>query len=283
MSLSQFAFDPPNGWRDPSRFPTYESEEAQVREDMQVLYDQIRDYINDTIVDSWNTSKAEQAALLPTTGANMKYLRRNTTSNVIETSTDGTNWQSTANSGHKILDSGGNSMPQRPVLQFRGCTVADENGATVVNGLNVLRSTTQTNLEGVIIGDGEHISARPLETAVSENDNPVTSSAVYNAVTTLTVSDRGRLMDCVITDLDTLPKTFAGGTHTDPRIPDFSSACYVVSMDLSNPEAQWSDWEVKVKDDNTFTITGEIFGKTDVRLFIGKPYYKPITEEEGDE
>ena len=37
-------------WTNPADFPTYQSEETQVREDIQLLYDEIRNYINTTLV-----------------------------------------------------------------------------------------------------------------------------------------------------------------------------------------------------------------------------------------
>lgn len=37
-------------WKDPNDFPTYEPDEIKVREDMQFLYDEIRDYLNDELI-----------------------------------------------------------------------------------------------------------------------------------------------------------------------------------------------------------------------------------------
>lgn len=37
-------------WTDAEDFPTYESDEVQVRADMQFLYDEIRAYINETLL-----------------------------------------------------------------------------------------------------------------------------------------------------------------------------------------------------------------------------------------
>jgi len=46
--VPQFSFT--KSWTDASKFPTVETREVQVREDMQALFDEIRDYINNTLV-----------------------------------------------------------------------------------------------------------------------------------------------------------------------------------------------------------------------------------------
>lgn len=36
-------------WKNVEDFPTYESNETQVREDQQLLFDEVRDYLNDVL------------------------------------------------------------------------------------------------------------------------------------------------------------------------------------------------------------------------------------------
>ena len=54
---------------------------------------------------------------------------------VIETSTDGVNYESTGSSGHIVLDKNGATLPQRRKLQFLNSTASDIYGITVVNGI----------------------------------------------------------------------------------------------------------------------------------------------------
>ena len=275
MSISQFAYDPPNGWRDHNRFPTYESEEAQVRDDMQELHDQVRDYINNTVVAKWNSSKAEQAALLPTSGANMKYLRLNTNSNVIETSTDGASWASTANSGHVILDGNGDAVTQRPRLRFMGSTVTDSDGTTVVNGLNVISAATETPLTGVLMGASGNVTAVPLETELVELNYPITSAAVKLAVEDVQISSDRKVVSVSVTGLNHLPMTY--GVPNMTGTPDFNEDLVPISIELSNPDAQVDDWVVTTGSAGmygTVTIEGEIFGATNATLTFVLPYQK---------
>lgn len=64
---------------------------------------------------------------------NISVIRLNN-DKVIETSTDGVNYESTGSSGHLIMDQNGEELPQRSRMQFINSTVTDENGVTVVNG-----------------------------------------------------------------------------------------------------------------------------------------------------
>jgi len=63
MSLSQMTFD--KVWTNPSDFPSYESNETQVREDMQYLFDKIKNCYNNHIT---NEFKALNMAFTPTVG-----------------------------------------------------------------------------------------------------------------------------------------------------------------------------------------------------------------------
>ena len=46
MALSTFQYS--KSWRDPEDFPTFEENEEQVRDDMQILFDEARDALNRT-------------------------------------------------------------------------------------------------------------------------------------------------------------------------------------------------------------------------------------------
>ena len=55
MALERFEFT--KDWEDPTDFPTYESSEARVREDIQLLYDECRDKLNE-VIDYINNTQA---------------------------------------------------------------------------------------------------------------------------------------------------------------------------------------------------------------------------------
>lgn len=57
--IERFSFDPPNGWNDPTVFPTYEENEEQVRADLQRLHNQTRDYLNDQLLQSVDEAIAD--------------------------------------------------------------------------------------------------------------------------------------------------------------------------------------------------------------------------------
>ena len=54
---------------------------------------------------------------------------------VIEITKNGTTYETTASSGHLIVDQNGDELPQRNRMQFSNSEVKDENGVTVVNGI----------------------------------------------------------------------------------------------------------------------------------------------------
>ena len=64
----------------------------------------------------------------------MPFVRLNA-DRVIETSTDGLNYEATGSSGHIIEDRDGVIMPQRSRLRFEGGTVEDRDGVTVVTAM----------------------------------------------------------------------------------------------------------------------------------------------------
>lgn len=61
MAIEQFSFS--KTWRDREAFPTYQNDETQVREDMQVLHDELAAYVNGSVVPAVNAAaSAAQAA-----------------------------------------------------------------------------------------------------------------------------------------------------------------------------------------------------------------------------
>lgn len=54
---------------------------------------------------------------------------------VLETTTDGVNYQATGSSGHLILDKDGVELPQRGRMKFSNSVVYDQNNVTVVDGI----------------------------------------------------------------------------------------------------------------------------------------------------
>lgn len=53
----------------------------------------------------------------------------------LEVSADGVNWQGAASGGHLVMDSFGNTLPQRNRMQFVNGTVTDRDGVTVIEGV----------------------------------------------------------------------------------------------------------------------------------------------------
>lgn len=75
MSLTQMKFD--KVWTNPVDFPTHETHEAQVRADMQYLFDSIKTQFNNFIA---NELAAENVAFMPITG----YITANNVQDAIE-------------------------------------------------------------------------------------------------------------------------------------------------------------------------------------------------------
>jgi hypothetical protein len=69
MSLNQFEYT--KSWRNPTDFPTYENREEKVRDDMQSLFDEVRDALN-ALISALNStasaSGAKQIAISPIVG-----------------------------------------------------------------------------------------------------------------------------------------------------------------------------------------------------------------------
>ena len=131
MSLDKLSYS--KEWTNPTDFPTVETDEAQVRADQQLLYDEIKTFLNTKLIPALEALGVETTVQLPTE-AGMKYIRLNA-DKVLEVSTDGKVWQATGSSGHLILDKDGNTLPQRSRMRFMNGTVTDENGVTVITGV----------------------------------------------------------------------------------------------------------------------------------------------------
>lgn len=121
-------------WTNPEDFPTVETSEERVRDDLQLLHRETRNFLNETLIPALEDLGVETAVLLPENEAGFKYIRLNA-DKVLEVSTDGKVWQATGSSGHLIIGPDGQALPQRSRMQFTNGTVTDQNGVTVVTGI----------------------------------------------------------------------------------------------------------------------------------------------------
>ena len=93
------------------------------------------------IENKYNQGQDEVAAILDekadkantTISDDIKYMRLNV-DKVLETSTDGVEFEATGSSGHLILDQFGTTMPQRSRLKFENTIVTDAPDETIVSG-----------------------------------------------------------------------------------------------------------------------------------------------------
>lgn len=131
MSLDRLKYT--KDWTNPADFPTVETSEDRVRADMQLLYDEIKSFLNEDLIPALETLGVEATVQLPTP-AGMKYIRLNS-DKVLETSTDGKTWTATGSSGHLVLDKDGTALPQRSRMKFMNGTVEDVDGVTVITGV----------------------------------------------------------------------------------------------------------------------------------------------------
>ena len=132
MPLNKLNFT--KDWTNPSDFPTVETNEEQVRADQQLLFNEIKVFLNNKLIPALESLGVETTVQLPANSAGFKYIRLNS-DKVLEVSADGMTWQATGSSGHLIMDKDGNTLPQRSRMKFANSTVTDENGVTVVNGI----------------------------------------------------------------------------------------------------------------------------------------------------
>lgn len=85
---------------------------------------------HNTLVDNLNALNIETRV----PSDNIKGMRLNS-DKVIEVTTDGNTYEATGSSGHIIVDSNGNQLPQRSRMQFKNGIVTDENGVTTIEAL----------------------------------------------------------------------------------------------------------------------------------------------------
>ena len=110
MSLDKLSYS--KDWTNPTDFPTVETDEAQVRADQQLLYDEIKTFLNTKLIPALESLGVETTVQLPANSAGFKYMRLNA-DKVLETSEDGAVLQATGSSGHLMLDKDGNTLLQR--------------------------------------------------------------------------------------------------------------------------------------------------------------------------
>ena len=75
MALDKLSYT--KDWTNPEDFPTVELSEEQVRADMQVLYNEIKTFLNETLIPKLEQLGVETAVLLPENDAGFKYIRLN--------------------------------------------------------------------------------------------------------------------------------------------------------------------------------------------------------------
>lgn len=92
MPLKKLSYS--KDWNNPADFPTIETSEGQVRSDMQLLYDEVKDFLNRDLIPSLESLGVERTVQLPSGAAGMKYIRLNV-DNVLEVSADGESWTAT--------------------------------------------------------------------------------------------------------------------------------------------------------------------------------------------
>ena len=85
------------------------------------------------VIDEVNRLTGQDVFTVKAPDGSIVYMRLNS-DKVLETSTDGVNFEATGSSGHVVLDAGGRALPQRSRMQFAEGTVEDVDGVTVVHG-----------------------------------------------------------------------------------------------------------------------------------------------------
>ena len=90
----------------------------------------LKNYINQTLIPALE-GLGVNAIIRTGSEGSLRYLRLNS-DKVLESSADGAVWEATGSSGHIIVGQDGTQLPQRSRLQFVGCEVSDDAGATVV-------------------------------------------------------------------------------------------------------------------------------------------------------
>lgn len=86
------------------------------------------------VIDEVNRLTGQDVFTVKAPDGSIVYMRLNS-DKVLETSTDGVNFEATGSSGHVVLDAGGRALPQRSRMQFAEGSVEDVDGVTVVHGI----------------------------------------------------------------------------------------------------------------------------------------------------
>lgn len=87
------------------------------------------------VIDEVNRLTGQDVFTVKAPDGSIVYMRLNS-DKVLETSTDGVNFEATGSSGHVVLDAGGRALPQRSRMQFAEGSVEDVDGVTVVHGVS---------------------------------------------------------------------------------------------------------------------------------------------------
>ena len=142
MSLDKLNFT--KDWTKPEDFSTVETNEERVRADQQLLFDEIKTFLNTKLIPALEKLGVESTVLLPTS-AGFKYIRLNA-DKVLEVSTDGATWQATGSSGLNAY-----SKTESDTLLSRKATILTSN-------IGIYVSTTGSDTTG----DGS--SGKPFRT-----------------------------------------------------------------------------------------------------------------------
>lgn len=86
------------------------------------------------VIDEVNRLTGQDVFTVKAPDGSIVYMRLNS-DKVLETSTDGVNFEATGSSGHVVLDADGRALPQRSRMQFAEGSVEDVDGVTVVHGI----------------------------------------------------------------------------------------------------------------------------------------------------
>lgn len=86
------------------------------------------------VIDEVNRLTGQDVFTVKAPDGSIVYMRLNS-DKVLETSTDGVNFEATGSSGHVVLDADGRVLPQRGRMQFAEGSVEDVDGVTVIHGV----------------------------------------------------------------------------------------------------------------------------------------------------
>ena len=130
----------------------------------------LKNYINQTLIPALE-GLGVNAIIRTGSEGSLRYLRLNS-DKVLESSADGAVWEATGSSGHIIVGQDGTQLPQRSRLQFVGCEVSDDAGATVVQigAVPTTRTVNGKPLSGDITLTAADVGALPLEGGIATGE-----------------------------------------------------------------------------------------------------------------